>query len=214
MLTYQSRVALTARQALARLVEGNLRFAAGQGRIGAPHRAWLAELVSGQHPFAVILGCSDSRVPPELLFDAGLGELFVVRLPGGILSDDALDSIQYATQHLGTPLVVVLGHDDCGAIKAALAIRREGARRWPDVPALFEAVMAQLPEPDHANPPDDELVWAVEAQVRSTVERLAAPGGRPLAREGRSLIVGAVYDLATGQVKVLEETEEPPDRTR
>jgi carbonic anhydrase len=213
MLSYERRVALTARQALARLVEGNQRFIAGQGRIGAPYRAALAELVGGQHPFAMVLGCSDSRVPPELLFDAGLGELFVVRLPGGILSDDALDSIQYATQHLGTPLVVVLGHDDCGAIKAALALRHAGAGRDHPVPALFEAVLAQLPEPDPADPPADEVVWSVEAQVRSTIRRLAAPGSPALAAEAQVLMVGAVYDLASGEVRILEQVEESAHRT-
>jgi len=214
MLTDERPRAATGRDALARLVEGNRRFAAGEARSGVPHRALLPDLVGGQRPFAAVLGCSDSRVPPELVFDSGLGELFVVRVPGGILSDEVLGSVQYATWYLGTPLVMVLGHDDCGAVKAALATRRDGTRHRPHVQALVDAVVARLPDPDPARSPGDELARAVEVHVRSSVERLVAPDGPALAREGRSLIVGAVYDLATGEVRVLEETEESPDRTR
>src|SRR4051812_354527 len=117
---------LSADEALAFLIEGNNRFGEGHGRAAAFRRETQAELVSGQHPYATILGCSDSRVAPEWIFDAGLGELFIVRVAGNILSPENAGSLQYAGSHLRTPLFVVLGHEGCGAISAALAAKHEG----------------------------------------------------------------------------------------
>src|SRR5687768_10325817 len=119
-------VPIPADEALARLVSGNQRFLSGDVRIGAFRPELLADLAKAQRPYATILGCSDSRVPPELLFDAGLGELFVVRVAGNSLSPEVAGSLQYAGSHLQTQLVVVLGHEACGAIDAALAAKHEG----------------------------------------------------------------------------------------
>src|SRR5258708_6435783 len=118
----------TADEALARLIAGNERFLRGGARSAAPLRETLADLARGQRPFATILGCSDSRVPPEWVFDAGLGELFVVRVAGNVLSPEVAGSLQYAGAHLQTPLFVVLGHEGCGAVDAALATKYEGAQ--------------------------------------------------------------------------------------
>src|SRR4051794_36481071 len=111
----------SADEALARLIEGNRRFCRGEARREAFRGETMAELANAQRPYATILGCSDSRVPPEWIFDAGLGELFVVRVAGNILSPEIAGSLQYAGTHLQTPLFVVLGHEGCGAVGAALA---------------------------------------------------------------------------------------------
>ena len=109
-----------ASEAVARLVKGNERFVAGGPLHGHPSVARRKELLAEQHPFATVLGCSDSRVPTELLFDQGLGDLFVVRVAGNVVAPDDLGSIEYAVDHLNTPLVLVLGHEGCGTVTAAL----------------------------------------------------------------------------------------------
>lgn len=111
---------ISADQALQRLIDGNERFLAGAARAASPSVETMTRLTRGQHPFATILGCSDSRVPPEWIFDAGLGELFVVRVAGNVLSPEVAGSLQYAGAHLHTSLFVVLGHEGCGAVQAAL----------------------------------------------------------------------------------------------
>ncbi|HEY7392870.1 MAG TPA: carbonic anhydrase [Bryobacteraceae bacterium] len=112
--------ALTADTALTRLLDGNQRYARHKERHPDQSAARQKELAGGQHPFAVILGCADSRVPPELLFDQGLGDLFVIRVAGNIVDDAVLGSIEYAVEHLGTKLILVLGHENCGAVSAAV----------------------------------------------------------------------------------------------
>src|SRR6478672_3148653 len=105
---------ITADQALRRLVEGNRRFLRGEARFPTVQKKILSELAREQRPYATILGCSDSRVPPELLFDAGFGELFVIRVAGNVLGPSIAGTLQYAGTHLRTPLFVVLGHEGCG----------------------------------------------------------------------------------------------------
>ena len=111
---------MTADQALARLIEGNERFVRGQARFPTVQKEVLADLAKGQQPYATILGCSDSRVPPELVFDAGFGELFIIRVAGNVISAEIMGTLQYAGMHLHTPLFVVMGHRGCGAVGAAL----------------------------------------------------------------------------------------------
>ena len=118
----------TAVEALARLAEGNARFVRGEARFPTIQKEVLAELAKGQQPYATILGCSDSRVPPELVFDSGFGELFIIRLAGNVLSPEVAGTMQYAGTHLKTPLFVVLGHEGCGAVHAALQAKFHGAR--------------------------------------------------------------------------------------
>src|SRR3954454_8230859 len=107
-------------EALQRLIDGNDRFRRGDSRMSRLSRDTLVELAKGQNPFATILGCSDSRVPPEWIFDAGLGDLFVIRVAGNVISTGVAGSLQYAKSHLHTPLFVILGHEGCGVVKAAL----------------------------------------------------------------------------------------------
>jgi hypothetical protein len=131
----------TAEQGLARLKEGNERFANGQARFPTVQKDVLAELAKGQQPYATILGCSDSRVPPELVFDAGFGELFVIRVAGNVLGPSILGTLQYAASHLHTPLFVVLGHECCGAVKAAIASKFEGATHKKRIEILLENIL-------------------------------------------------------------------------
>jgi carbonic anhydrase len=130
---------LSADEALARLIAGNERFLRGESRMTALPRESLIKLSQGQQPFATILGCSDSRVAPEWIFDAGLGELFVVRVAGNVLSPEIAGSLQYAGSHLQTPLFVVLGHDGCGAVQAALATKYEDSVRVTPSPTSTTA---------------------------------------------------------------------------
>jgi carbonic anhydrase len=125
----KARPRISADKALRRLIAGNERFQRGETRFPTLQKEILAQLAHGQHPYATILGCSDSRVPPELIFDAGLGELFVVRLAGNVLSPEVSGSLQFAGVHLHTALFVILGHDGCGAVKAALDTKVHGIRQ-------------------------------------------------------------------------------------
>src|SRR4051812_44304277 len=139
MAAHTAHTRLTADEALARLVAGNERFLARTARPAAFCPETLAGLAKGQQPYATILGCSDSRVPPEVVFDTGLGELFVVRVAGNVLSPEVAASFQYAGSHLRTPLFVVLGHDGCGAVAAALATREQRVRHLPRIQLLVDA---------------------------------------------------------------------------
>src|SRR6516165_7812303 len=130
---------VTADEALARLIAGNERFRRGEARGAAPTLEALADLARGQQPFATILGCSDSRVPPEWIFDAGLGALFVVRVAGNVFSPEIAGSLQFAGAQLRTPLFVVLGHEGCGAVQAALATKQDGTQHLSKIQILVES---------------------------------------------------------------------------
>ncbi len=169
----------TADEGLARLIAGNERFVRGEARFPTVQKEILAELATGQRPYATIIGCSDSRVPPELVFDAGFGELFIVRIAGNIISPEIMSTLQYAAVHLHTPLFVVLGHEGCGAVQAAVATKWHGARERDHIARLLDIIMPGLPEQDPALSPDDELTAAVEANVRWSMSQLFdTPEGR------------------------------------
>jgi carbonic anhydrase len=197
---------LTGNQALARLREGNARFQAGEARFPTVQKDVLAMLSRGQHPFATVLGCSDSRVPPELLFDASFGELFVIRVAGNVLGPATEGSLQYAGLYLHTPLFVVLGHQGCGAVEAALAAKFEGARFGERVERLLQKIEPALDTPDPLLSDAQQLQVAVEANVRYTLRRiLHTPEGERRRKEGWMKAVGAVYELETGAVRFLED---------
>ncbi|MFO0925678.1 MAG: carbonic anhydrase [Gemmataceae bacterium] len=193
----------TAEQGLERLREGNRRFVAGTVRHGHEDRTWRTALVADQHPFAVVLGCSDSRVPIELLFDQGFGDLFIIRVAGNVIATDVVGSIAYAVAHLHARLLVVLGHEGCGAVTAALQTDPAAAE-----PASVEA-LARLIRPGLRDLAPDldgpaRLRAAVEANVRWSMGQLAAiPAGRRILDSGQLRMVGAVYELTTGQVRFL-----------
>lgn len=195
----------TADAALARLKEGNQRFVNGQARFPTIQKEVLAELAKAQQPYVTILGCSDSRVPPELVFDAGFGELFVIRVAGNVLGPSILGTLQYAGLHLHTPLFVVLGHEGCGAVKAAIASRFDGSTQASRIEILLEQIIPALDALDPQSSPDELLAAAVEANVRWTMnELLATPEAQARLAEGRMKLVGAIYELASGRVRFLD----------
>ena len=192
----------TADEALRMLLDGNRRFA--EGKPEHPHEAadWRTHLREGQHPFAVIVGCSDSRVSPELLFDEGLGDLFVVRQAGHVADEDTLASVEYAVGHLHVPLVVVLGHESCGAVQAAVATLMRDAPAPGHIIRLVDDI---APAVKAAGEQPGEIVEnAVQANIRHVVEQLqnSVPILRPMVRSGQIRIVGAYYELETGRVQI------------
>lgn len=202
---HADEVVWTADQALARLKAGNLRFVRGQARFPTIQKDVLADLAKGQQPYVTILGCSDSRVPPELVFDAGFGELFVIRVAGNVLGPSILGTLQYAGLHLRTPLFVVLGHEGCGAVKAAIASRFDGSQQASRIEILLEQIIPALDALDPQAPPEQLLAAAVEANVRWTInELLATPEAQARLAEGHMKLVGAIYELDSGKVRFLD----------
>jgi carbonic anhydrase len=194
----------TAAEALARLKAGHRRFVRGQARFPTVQKEVLASLARGQHPFATIIGCSDSRVPPELVFDAGFGELFIVRVAGNVISPEVMGTLQYAAVHLRTPVFVVLGHEGCGAVQAALAARTGLRRERSRIALLIDRILPGLQDLDDRLPPGQQLTAAVEANVRWSMRQLLdTPEGRERMAEGVLKLFGAVYELETGRVRFL-----------
>lgn len=186
-----------------RLLDGNARFVSDMPKHPRQDGKRRTEVAAGQKPFAVIIGCADSRTPPELLFDEGLGELFVVRLAGNIVDDAALGSVEFAVAKLGARLIVVLGHEKCGAVAAAVDAVKGAAAPPGSIGAIVDAI-----KPAAANvhgQPGDEVDNAVRANVLSIVERLkkASPILSPLVQNGELTLVGARYDLDDGKVQQL-----------
>jgi carbonic anhydrase len=195
----------TADDALQHLVEGNARFVRGEARFAAVCTEKLADLALAQRPYATIVGCSDSRVAPELVFDVGLGELFVIRVAGNVISPEVMGSVQYAAQHLGTPLFVVLGHEGCGAVSAALDAIHRGRQQRSRIQRLLDAMIPGLMGIEPGLEPDDELRRGVEANVRWSIRQLrATPEAQARAAEGEMKLVGAVYEIVTGRVRFLD----------
>lgn len=196
---HQPMTTLTPAEALQRLQEGNQRYVSGwrlHPRQGADRRA---AVLPGQQPFAVVLTCSDSRVPPEIIFDQGLGDLFVIRVAGNVVDEIGLASVEYAVAHLHTPLVVVLGHTRCGAITAALAGGPpEG--HLPALMALLEPTVAPL-----RGGTSEVVDQAARLNARRMAEQLstAQPILAPRVRAGDLQIVAACYHLDNGEVELL-----------
>ena len=193
----------TADEAFARLVAGNDRFIRGEARFPTIQKEVLAALAKGQRPYATVLGCSDSRVPPELIFDAGFGELFIVRVAGNVISPEVMGTLQYAGVHLRTPLFVVLGHEGCGAVTAALAARH-GAKEPARIALLLDNILPGLRDLPSDLSADGEMRAAVEANVRWSMHQLRdTPEGQARLVEGTTKLVGGVYELESGRVKFL-----------
>ena len=164
----------------------------------------LADLAKGQNPYATVLSCSDSRVPPELIFDAGLGELFVIRVAGNVISPEISATLQYAGRHLHTPLFVLLGHTNCGAVAAAIDTRLRGTRPDSRIQLLVDSIMPGLADLDLKLSPEAMNAQAVEANVRWSMRQiLETPEGRERLAEGQLKLVGAIYEIETGQVRFL-----------
>jgi carbonic anhydrase len=196
---------LSADEALLRLKAGNERFVSGTARFPTMQKEILADLAKGQYPYATILSCSDSRVPPELIFDAGFGELFVVRVAGNVLSPEVAGSLQYAGRHLRTPLFVVLGHTNCGAVAAAIDTMLHGTRQHSRIQLLVDCILPGLADLDPQFTPETMLAQGVEANVRWSMRQiLESPEGRERQAEGHMKLVGAIYEIETGRVGFLE----------
>jgi len=211
-------------EAISKLKEGNGRFTAGN--MQHPHessdeRAFMAtnsyenlgmsaaeaakrraELTKSQHPFAIIVSCSDSRVPPEIVFDQGLGDLFVLRVAGNVIDDHSLGSIEYAVDHLAVRLIVVLGHQRCGAVKAA----KETIATKTEAPAHIQSLVTAIQPAVEATVHGD-LETTVKANVKDVVQALrsSTPVLKPKVDSDDLRVVGAYYSLDTGAVSFLDE---------
>jgi len=198
-------ILVSAEQGLRRLIEGNKRFVEGKARFPTVCKETLAALAKGQHPYATILGCADSRVPPELIFDANFGELFIIRVAGNVISPEIMGSIQYAGSHLHTPLFLILGHEGCGAVKAAMETKAKGATHLSRIQTLVNNIIPGLSElSDGHLSSQEQLAQAVEANVRWSMKQLMETAeGKQAAREGRKKLVGAVFEINSGRVRFL-----------
>lgn len=180
------------------------RFVPGRCSHLLPTPERFASLAANQRPFAAILGCSDSRVPPEILFDQGLGDLFVVRVAGNVVATETMGSLGYALEHLRCPLFVVLGHEGCGAVQAALRSKFGHHKESGKIAELVAGIEPALADINPQDPPDLQWRRGVEANVRWAVQRLAnTPAGHAALAEGRTTLLGAVYELATGLLRWL-----------
>ena len=211
-------------EAISRLKEGNGRYTSGnqqhphqsgdeRGRMAANSYENLGmtaaeaakrreELAKSQHPFAIVVGCADSRVPPEIVFDQGLGDLFVLRVAGNVIDDHSLGSIEYAVDHLAVRLIVVLGHQRCGAVKAA----KETIAANGKAPGHIESLVTAIRPAVEATVKGD-LEATVEANVKNVVQALrsSTPVLKPKVDSGELKVVGANYSLDTGSVSFLDE---------
>lgn len=191
-------------EALARLKAGNARFVAGKTRHAHESANWRKHLVDGQKPFATIFGCSDSRAPTELVFDQGFGDLFVIRVAGNVVAPDVVESISYAAHHLRTPLFVVMGHSRCGAVTAALDDILKKTKAPAEIRGLVSLIERGLKDVDLKAPYPAALAAAVEANVRRSVAHIAGQAvPRQAIKDGRVILVGAVYEIETGRVRFL-----------
>ena len=190
-------------EALDRLMQGNARYAAGEAEC-KDFSAGRAERVAGQYPIAAILSCSDSRVVPELAFDQGPGDIFVVRLAGNFLDDDGFASLEYAVHFLGAPLVMVLGHTNCGAISAAVKVVTERAELPGHLPELIKSIEPAVIAA-HGRHPSDLVAAAIEENVRLNVKRLIddAPILSDALAARKIAVSGGIYDIATGKVNLI-----------
>ncbi len=198
---------ISAREALARLQEGNRRFASGtRNRDRFAERARPNDLVGGQAPFAVILGCSDSRVPVEIIFDQDLGDLFVIRVAGNIVAPSLVGSVEFAAERFGTRLVVVLGHSQCGAVQATLEELQSStgsdSRNQRAIVMRISPSVSELLKTELRHNPDALLHHSVRANVRASVNQLRHGSEilEQLIEKERLLVVGAEYSLETGMV--------------
>ncbi|MDF2176694.1 carbonic anhydrase [Aliiglaciecola sp. CAU 1673] len=204
---------ISAQDALQRLKEGNQRFVAGVRSLDTlVSQNRRAEMVGSQTPFAVIIGCSDSRVPVEMIFDQGLGDLFVIRVAGNIVAPTQIGSVEFAAEQFGTRLVVVMGHSHCGAIKATLdQLRRPKDSQSKNLRTIVKRIspaVEGLLSTDLVNKPDELVNQAVLANVRMSANMLRSGSDilEQMVDNEDLLIVGANYSLETGEVTFLEPT--------
>ena len=189
-------------EAISKLKEGNGRYTSGNLQHPAQTTARRTELAKTQHPFAVIVSCSDSRVPPEIVFDQGLGDLFICRVAGNIVNDESLGSIEYAVDHLGSRLILVLGHQRCGAVEAAKqTIAAKGT-----APGHIESLVTAI-KPAVDSTVSGDLDATIKANVKHVVDSLrsSTPILKAKVDSGGVQVIGGYYSLDTGAVTLLDE---------
>ena len=206
---------ISAREALDRLREGNRRFESGARSSDAlTSQTRRSELAAGQEPFAIILGCSDSRVPAEIVFDQGLGDLFVIRVAGNIVASSQIGSVEFAAERFGTPLVVVLGHSRCGVVLATLEeLMRPQEKQSRNLRSIVDRVrpsVEALLATELRHDPESLVRQAVRANIRASVDHLRHGSEvlEQLIQKERLLVVGGEYSLETGVVDFFDRASE------
>ena len=199
--SYQDKPNLTPESVIAELKTGNAHHVRHQYKHPHDTLSRQRELVSGQHPHAEVLSCADSRVPPEIIFDQGLGDLFIVRVAGNVASDTEIGSLEYGAEHLHIPLVVVLGHESCGAVTAAV----QGGEASGHLASIISLIKPAV-DKSHGMP-GDPVANAVRNNVQLVVQQLrsSTPVLSELVAHGKLQIIGGVYSLQTGEVTWLSE---------
>ena len=189
-------------EAISKLKEGNGRYTSGNPQHPGQTTERRTELAKTQHPFAGIVSCSDSRVPPEIIFDQGLGDLFIVRVAGNVINDEGLGSIEYTVDHLGTRLILVLGHQRCGAVDAA----RETIAAKGKAPGHIQSLVTAIKPAVEATAKDD-LETTVKANVKNVVQALrsSTPILKAKVDSGEIQVIGGYYSLDTGAVTFLDQ---------
>ena len=198
-----NKSAVTAEQAATKLRDGNARFVSGKAAHPDQSAERRAEVVFSQHPFAVILSCSDSRIPPEVVFDMGIGDIFVVRTAGQVIDNVALGSIEYAVEHLSAPLIVVLGHDSCGAVNATV---QEGKAEG-HIGSLVEAIKPAVDEARNKIKSQDQLLnVSIDNNIRNIVKSINScePILSKYIKGGKLKVIGARYHLDSGKVELIK----------
>lgn len=192
--------AVSPEDALKNLMEGNKRFVAGKNSCANQDASRRGALANAQRPFAVVLSCSDSRVPPEVVFDQGLGDLFVVRVAGNVVDDSVLGSLEYAVEHLGAKLILVMGHERCGAVSATL----QGGKPEGHVAALVKLIQPAVATTK--GKPGDPLDNAVRANAQISARELTEESSilEERVKAKKIQIKAARYDLDTGEVELLK----------
>lgn len=190
--------------ALKNLMDGNARFVAGQGKC-YPMQSRVLEVAEGQEPFATVLGCSDSRVPVEIVFDRRPGDIFTVRVAGNFVTTEGLGSIEYGSAVLKSPLIMVLGHTSCGAVGATVKFIKDNKPLPGQVQSLVDAILPAAKASQHQH--GDWVYNAIVENVNMNVHKLRTvdPIMSALVQSGKIRVVGAVYDLHTGKVTLTAE---------
>jgi carbonic anhydrase len=189
-------------EAISKLKEGNGRYTSGNLQHPGQTSERRTELANTQHPFAAILSCSDSRVPPEIVFDQGLGDLFIVRVAGNVINDEGLGSLEYTVDHLGTRLIVVLGHQSCGAVDAAKKTIAAKGKAPGHIQSLVTAI-----KPAVEATGKDDLETTIKANVKNVVQALrsSTPILKAEVDAGKIRVIGGYYSLDTGAVTFIDE---------
>ena len=207
---------ISAQQALQKLRDGNRRFVADESdHTKLTHRKSRDEVAAAQSPFAIVLGCSDSRVPTEIIFDQGLGDLFVIRVAGNIVAASQVGSIEFAAEHFGARLIVVMGHSRCSAVLTTLEeLERPADSRSPNVAAIVNFIRPSVQGlllPGNTLGHDELVSQAIRENIRNSVDHLKLNSDilRRMIRDNDLMVVGAQYSLATGVVSFLDDSDFP-----